>query len=184
MKSTTAIALCNLSPALHAALTAQFELLGYIVSSAETVGAASICISHKAWDEEIGVPVLVIDSQQPWRLGSILRQSGRILADPLPYLKEMRVGDFMFRPREGDLLTEQGEAIALTDRETGILAYLAQRRGQTVLRQELLLRVWAYQDGIDTHTLETHVYRLRQKMGLAADDKDVLLTEAGGYRLL
>jgi DNA-binding response OmpR family regulator len=83
--------------------------------------------------------------------------------------------------REG--AAKEGEDIALTDREVDILAYLVRHRQAPVSRDMLLKNVWQYQEGVDTHTLETHIYRLRQKIEASADEPRLLLTVEGGYRL-
>ena len=70
----------------------------------------------------------------------------------------------------------------LTDKEAAILSHLLAADG-VVGRDELLAGVWGYGEGVDTHTVETHVYRLRQKIEDDPAQASVLLTEAGGYRL-
>jgi DNA-binding response OmpR family regulator len=93
----------------------------------------------------------------------------------------LTLGPFIFQPALKLLETEAGEKVRLTEKETHILRYLYRAGGVAVPRQELLNEVWGYNDRVSTHTLETHIYRLRQKIEpLAAD---LLQTEAGGYRL-
>jgi DNA-binding response OmpR family regulator len=72
--------------------------------------------------------------------------------------------------------------IRLTEKETAILKYLY-RIGAVVDRDTLLGEVWGYNAGVSTHTLETHVYRLRQKIEPDPSKVTLLVTEAGGYRL-
>jgi DNA-binding response OmpR family regulator len=82
------------------------------------------------------------------------------------------------------LLTPRS-AVSLTDKEVEILAYLIRRRGATVSRDDLLKDVWRYQAGVDTHTLETHIYRLRQKIsGMPALTNALSTDEDGGYRFV
>jgi len=74
--------------------------------------------------------------------------------------------------------------VRLTEKETSILNFLYHTGNQTVSRNTLLVEVWGYDSGVTTHTLETHVYRLRQKIELNPSDAEILVTEAGGYRLV
>ncbi|MGH6971613.1 MAG: response regulator transcription factor, partial [Caulobacteraceae bacterium] len=75
-----------------------------------------------------------------------------------------RIGPYEFRPAGKLLLDEKARKIRLTDKETNILKYLYRAGAKTVSREELLTEVWGYNAGVTTHTLETHVYRLRQKI--------------------
>ena len=70
----------------------------------------------------------------------------------------------------------------LTEKENAIIRYLASKNGKTVGKDELLKQVWGYNELITTHTLETHIYRLRQKMGYV-DEKQVLVTGRNGYSI-
>ena len=93
------------------------------------------------------------------------------------------IGPYDFRP-SGKMLTDsKGRKIRLTEKETNILKYLYRAGGKSISREELLTEVWGYNAGVTTHTLETHVYRLRQKIEPDPAAAQILLTEAGGYRL-
>ena len=94
-----------------------------------------------------------------------------------------RLGDYEFRPAAKMLLDPQGRKVRLTEKETSILKYLYRAGEKPVSREELLAEVWGYNAGVTTHTLETHVYRLRQKIETDPASARLLLTEAGGYRL-
>ena len=94
-----------------------------------------------------------------------------------------RLGDYEFRPSAKILLDPSGKKIRLTEKETNILKYLYRAGEKPVSREELLAEVWGYNAGVTTHTLETHVYRLRQKIEPDPTNARLLLTEAGGYRL-
>lgn len=72
--------------------------------------------------------------------------------------------------------------IRLTEKEVALLECLFLRGGAVVSRQELLEYIWGYGDNIETHTLETHIYRLRQKIEDDPSDPKILLTEENGYR--
>ena len=73
--------------------------------------------------------------------------------------------------------------IRLTEKETAILKYLCRTGNKVVARDVLLSEVWGYNAGVTTHTLETHVYRLRQKIEADPSNAILLVTEPGGYRL-
>ena len=72
----------------------------------------------------------------------------------------------------------------LTEKETAILRYLYRAGERPVSRETLLQEVWGYNSGVTTHTLETHIYRLRQKVEQDAASPSILVTEAGGYKLV
>src|ERR1700679_1284852 len=94
-----------------------------------------------------------------------------------------RIGPYEFRPAAKMLLDPKGKKIRLTDKETNILKYLYRAGSKVISREELLTEVWGYNAGVTTHTLETHVYRLRQKIEPDPTGPKILITEAGGYRL-
>jgi DNA-binding response OmpR family regulator len=93
------------------------------------------------------------------------------------------IGPYEFRPAQKLLLDTAKKKVRLTEKETNILKYLYRAGGKAVAREELLAEVWGYNAGVTTHTLETHIYRLRQKIEPDATSARLLLTEAGGYRL-
>ncbi|SEA17799.1 response regulator transcription factor [Rubrimonas cliftonensis] len=93
------------------------------------------------------------------------------------------VGPYSFRPGQKLLLDEAGRKIRLTEKETSILRFLYRNKDASVGREVLLHEVWGYNAGVTTHTLETHVYRLRQKIEPDPSQTQLLLTEPGGYRL-
>lgn len=94
-----------------------------------------------------------------------------------------QVGPYEFRPSNKLLTDSEGRKIRLTEKETNILKYLYRSSGKAVTREELLSEVWGYNATVTTHTLETHVYRLRQKIEPDPANSSLLLTETGGYRL-
>jgi DNA-binding response OmpR family regulator len=95
------------------------------------------------------------------------------------------IGPYSFRPAAKLLLDEAtGKKIRLTEKETAILKYLYRAGDRVVGRDVLLGEVWGYNAGVTTHTLETHVYRLRQKIERDPSEAEILVTEPGGYRLV
>ncbi|MEO0760962.1 MAG: response regulator transcription factor [Pseudomonadota bacterium] len=93
------------------------------------------------------------------------------------------IGPYSFRPGAKLLTDENDRRIRLTEKETNILKFLYRAGGRTIDRDTLLREVWGYNAGVTTHTLETHVYRLRQKIEADPGQARLLLTETGGYRL-
>jgi DNA-binding response OmpR family regulator len=95
------------------------------------------------------------------------------------------VGPYSFRPSVKLLVDERArKKVRLTEKETAILKYLYRAGDRTIGRDTLLNEVWGYNAGVTTHTLETHVYRLRQKIERDPQNAQILVTEPGGYRLV
>ena len=93
------------------------------------------------------------------------------------------IGPYSFRPAIKMLTDESGKKVRLTEKETNILKFLNRASDQVVARDVLLHEVWGYNAGVTTHTLETHIYRLRQKIEPDPTNARLLVTESGGYRL-
>ena len=94
------------------------------------------------------------------------------------------IGHYSFRPGAKLLVNERGSKIRLTEKETAILRYLYRTGQKPVVREVLLQEVWGYNSGVITHTLETHIYRLRQKIEKDPARAQILITESGGYRMM
>ena len=95
------------------------------------------------------------------------------------------IGPYVFKPGAKILVNhETRKRIRLTDKETSILKYLYRSGSRVITRDTLLEEVWNYNAGVTTHTLETHIYRLRQKIEADPARARILVTEAGGYRLI
>ena len=94
------------------------------------------------------------------------------------------IGPYTFRP-SAKLLEEPARKrrIRLTEKEAAILKFLYRAGSKPVARQVLLNEVWGYNAAVTTHTLETHIYRLRQKIEPDPANARLLVTEGGGYRL-
>jgi DNA-binding response OmpR family regulator len=94
------------------------------------------------------------------------------------------IGRYTFRPSAKTLTDESGQKIRLTEKETAILKFLYRAGEKVITRDVLLHEVWGYNSGVTTHTLETHIYRLRQKIERDPSKAELLVTEAGGYKLV
>ena len=95
----------------------------------------------------------------------------------------LQIGPYRFKPSMKLLIDGEEKKIRLTEKETNILKYLYRAGGKSISREELLDQVWGYHREANTHTLETHVYRLRQKIEPEPSRARLLITESGGYRL-
>ncbi len=96
---------------------------------------------------------------------------------------KFQIGTYLFYPSAKLLTASGGEKLRLTEKETAILQYLNRAKGTVISRDELLREVWGYNANVTTHTLETHIYRLRQKIETDPANAQLLITDAGGYRL-
>ena len=97
---------------------------------------------------------------------------------------EFQVGPYTFRPTSKNLVGADGAKLRLTEKEAAILRYLHRAEQQPVARETLLKNVWGYNANVTTHTLETHIYRLRQKIESNPAEAQLLITEGGGYKLM
>jgi DNA-binding response OmpR family regulator len=122
---------------------------------------------------------------KPFRLGELLarlRAQLRVFDNSEDAV--FTIGPYMFRPAAKLLLEPaKNRKIRLTEKESAILKFLYRAAGRPVGRQVLLNEVWGYNSAVTTHTLETHIYRLRQKIEPDPSRTRLLLTEGGGYRL-
>jgi DNA-binding response OmpR family regulator len=127
---------------------------------------------------------------KPFRLSELMTRlrarleahasNGAAVSTPAP----LRIGPYEFSPEEKALRHDAANLrIRLTEKESAILAFLHRMGERAVPRLELLREVWGYNPAVTTHTLETHIYRLRRKIEANPAKACLLVTEAGGYRL-
>ena len=123
---------------------------------------------------------------KPFRLGVLLaRLRAQLRQHEQSEDAVFSVGPYSFRPASKILVDEEHDKkIRLTEKETAILKYLYRAGEKPIGRDQLLDEVWGYNAGVTTHTLETHVYRLRQKIERDPSQAEILVTEPGGYRLV
>ncbi|HEX6959084.1 MAG TPA: response regulator transcription factor [Ferrovibrio sp.] len=123
---------------------------------------------------------------KPFKLGVLL---ARIRAQLRQFEQSeaavFTIGPYTFRPANKLLLDNEkaGKKVRLTEKEAAILKYLLRAGAKPVPRETLLTEVWGYNAGVSTHTLETHIYRLRQKIERSPSEAKLLITDPGGYRL-
>jgi DNA-binding response OmpR family regulator len=94
------------------------------------------------------------------------------------------IGPYTFKPAQKMMIDANGAKVRLTEKETAIIKYLYRAEQRVIGRDELLEQVWGYNSGVTTHTLETHIYRLRQKIEKDPSNARLLVTEGGGYKLI
>lgn len=122
---------------------------------------------------------------KPFRLNELLaRMRAQLRGYDSSEDAVFKVGPYLFRPATKQLHDPaRGKRIRLTEKEAAILKFLYRAGGQPVPRTVLLNDVWGYNSNVTTHTLETHIYRLRQKIEPNPAETRILVTETGGYRL-
>lgn len=177
------ILLVDSDPLVRQTLAELLEGAGHRVSAVESMPSAGqfdLMLADPALAAAAaGVPVLVL--AKPVRPGVLLARVEEALraaaAEPV------RIGPWSFDPVARLLEDAAGRKVRLTDKEVAILEHLRQAGG-VVGREALLAEVWGYSAAVTTHTLETHIYRLRRKMEADPANATLLTTEAGGYRLV
>jgi DNA-binding response OmpR family regulator len=122
---------------------------------------------------------------KPFRMGILLaRLRAQLRTHETSTDAVFTIGPFTFHPASKLLVeTVSRKKIRLTEKEVAILRFLHRSGAEPVSRDMLLGEVWGYNAGVNTHTLETHVYRLRQKIERDPAQAEILVTAPGGYRL-
>lgn len=119
--------------------------------------------------------------QKPVRIGVVLSDLQRILS---PSFRSFhRFGRYGLDEISRSLSVDEAPSVNLTDRECDIVKYLIGAAGGSVSREDLLRDVWGFRDGLETHTLETHIYRLRQKIEANPNEPQFIITTESGYAL-
>jgi DNA-binding response OmpR family regulator len=119
---------------------------------------------------------------KPLRLGHLIARLKYYL-ETAPLLRDRVItfGPCRLEPQNRRIVREnETEPIRLTEKETALIVFLAQSKTPPT-REDILASVWGYDERIDTHTLETHIYQLRRKLN--KENEDWLVSEAGTYRL-
>ena len=122
---------------------------------------------------------------KPFRFGVLLaRLRAHLRQHEQNESASFKIGPYIFRTGTKQLCGAKGEKIRLTEKEAAILKYLYRTGSQPVSREVLLNEIWGYRPNISTHTLETHIYRLRQKIEENPSESALLITVPGGYKLI
>lgn len=161
-----------------------------LVQWRQTTGTPLVALVRPGAREVVGASLTIA---KPVRLSELLgviatlgRQGGEpASAQPDYGTAHRRIGPYRFDPAAKQLIEGAGaRTIRLTEKEVAMLDLLWHAAGKVVPRAALLAQVWGYQAGLSTHTLETHVYRLRRKIEGNPGHAELLITEPGGYRLV
>ena len=128
---------------------------------------------------------LIVCIQRPFKIIMLLECIRRLLSK-YEFSSEVIIplGNIQFFPGSKFIKMENGQKVNLTEKETNILKYLCQSKDQIVSREVLLNEVWGHTTSLTTHTLETYIYRLRQKISARLNGKELIITKKGGYQLL
>lgn len=116
---------------------------------------------------------------QPFRFPALLKRLNLALENKNASLSR-RIRHLTFDAIRRTIADDKGKVALLTEKEAAIIHYLLEQEGRAASREDLLANVWGYAPGATTHTVETHIYRLRRKLG---DMAAILVTDQGGYRL-
>lgn len=171
----------------------------YELAAAEQTGgsdAADLAITDSSRSTEIPHLVLgrsatnatgTVSLPVPLRLGAVTDQVRYMLSgrSRLSFhgSSAIPLGNFMLHPAESRLVQQStGAEIRLTDKERLFLMTLREAPGNRLDRKTLLESVWGYAESAETHTLETHLYRLRQKLE-SCGGGDLIVSGDGHYQL-
>src|SRR6266702_5867225 len=203
----TRILLAEYDDVLRASLAEQLQFEGYDVVVAKDGDAACAAAREPFGFAIIGLgdgiagtlreqgltcpPLLLTDGDapttqeslvRPFRFSALLARLHALNTHHAPADDmAVRIGPYTFHP-SAKLLQAEGRKVRLTEKETNILKFLHASPG-TVPRDILLHEVWGYSPAVATHTLETHSYRLRNKLEQDPAKAQLMQTEAGGYHL-
>ena len=122
--------------------------------------------------------------EKPFRIENFYKTIFTTLAK-ISNSKDMthKIGPFTFFPLKKFIILGDNKKIELTEKEVDILKCLISSGEKAVDRDELLKQVWNYSSEVTTHTLETHIYRLRQKLEIDSSIPRLIISQGGGFRI-
>ena len=159
------------------------DLIGLTAVLAPIIFTGEVKDFPEVEDQNIGR--LLVCIQRPFKIIMLLECIRRLLSK-YDFSSEVIIplGDIQFFPGSRFIMMENEQKVNLTEKETNILKYLCQSKDQIVSREVLLNEVWGHTTSLTTHTLETYIYRLRQKISAKLNGKELIITKKGGYQLL
>ena len=93
------------------------------------------------------------------------------------------IGPFVFFPEKKTIILNNQTKIELTEKEAGILKCLLNTDEEIVDKETILKQVWGYNPSVTTNTLETHIYRLRQKLEIDLSIPRLIMSKGGGFKI-
>ena len=189
----------GLRHALTEQLTANggWEVVEALPCDLALLGGAEAC-SNVRNDGFVGPIMLLVGSEytdgeslatevmkKPVKMGTLIGRLKTLLSNAEKDERaKYRIGSYYFHEHTQRLVdVKSGHTVMLTEKETAILSILRKAKGEAIDREKLLSLVWGYVQGIDTHTLETHIYRLRRKIESNSVTAEIIITDNGGYKL-
>ena len=154
----------------------------------EIMGLSSIALVQQKSDADLAyIHEFLMDEVifKPFKVSTLIRHVYELINRPRDIPRQHnQFGSYTFLPDEKLLVhLDEHKQIRLTEKETAILQKLAAVKGKVVSRHTLLEEVWGYKTGVDSHTLETHMYRLRRKIEENGNEGPVLVTATNGYKI-
>lgn len=159
-----------------------YEIVAHFLKKCDVLSSCSFEVLSGMNEQVVVQSQVTREFHRPVRLGKVIdyivflvrfgeKQSSHIMSYG-GYLLDLDRSVFIHNEKE----------VRLTEKEVALLECILLREGKIVPRQELLEYIWGYGANIETHTLETHIYRLRQKIESDPAHPKILLTEESGYR--
>ena len=144
------------------------------ITEAETSGASS-------FEENIENHYFI---EKPLKIKHLIKKISTILAK-ISNSNEIthEIGPFVFFPLRKVIMLGEETKVELTEKEVDILKCLISSDEETVDRDVLLQQVWNYSSDVTTHTLETHIYRLRQKLEIDTSIPRLIISKGGGFKI-
>ena len=155
--------------------------LWIVTGNAQTPPQGNIPVIRLGEGTETGKDVRIL--KIPLRAASLAEILERTLAQSRQVPAQVAIAEYVLDTAENLWLAPQKPPVRLTEKETAIMLAIKESAPSSLSRPALLTKVWAYADGVETHTLETHIYRLRQKIEEDPSKPSILLTDEDGYRL-
>ena len=133
------------------------------------------------FDESLGQNYYI---KKPFRVQNLIKKISAILAKISTTIDVAHnIGPFVFYPIKKIVILGEQAKIELTEKEVGILKCLINSGEEYVDKEKLLKQVWDYNSDVTTHTLETHIYRLRQKLEIDPSIPRLIISKGGGFTI-